>query len=110
MSEGPRELCERTDCGLITGLCGTGRVGPKEFEVATEIGLAEKLETEPAVGLAVGYANTVDAGLVDGIGLLNLLAGFGGSLGFDPPKLKSPQRNPVFLTLCYRDNGLRSQL
>ena len=75
-----------------------------EFDAAMEIGLAEKLDVE---GLAVGFANKVDVGLV-GIGLLNLLVGLGGSLGFDPPKLKSPQRNPRFLTFCYTDNWLGS--
>jgi len=85
-------------------------VGPKEFEVATEIGLGVKFDVEPGEGLAVGCANTVDVGLVDGIGLLNRFMGFGDSLGFDPPKLNNPQRNPGFLTFCCIDSELRSRL
>lgn len=107
--DGPRELCERTDCGLRTGLCGTPRLGTTEFDVAMEIGLVVKLDVVPGDGLAVGFANPEGAGLV-GIGLLNLLGGLGGSLGFDPPNLKIPQRNPRFLTFCYTDNGLGSRL
>ena len=80
-----------------------------EFDVAMDIGLDVKLDVVPGEGLAVGFANMVDVGLV-GIGLLNLLAGLGGSLGFDPPNPKIPQRNPRFLTFCCTDNGLRSRL
>ena len=77
-----------------------------EFDATMEAGLVVKLDVE---GLAVGFANMVDVGLV-GIGLLNLLAGLGGSLGFDPPNPKIPQNKPRFLTFCYTDNGLGSGL
>jgi len=83
-----------------------------EFDVATEIGLAVKFGVGPRAGPVVGFANTVDTGLVDGIGLLNLLVGLGagGSFGFDFPNLKIPQRNPRFLAFCCIDNGLGSRL
>jgi len=74
-----------------------------------ETGLVVGLDVVPGEGLAAGFANTVDVGLV-GIGLLNRLAGLGGSLGFDPANLKSPQRNPCFLTFCYIYSELGSRL